>query len=211
MTVPVAISSILIPKVLPATGNYCHFILLQSHIFFPFSPVCIHLGKQWLFKGFKATWKTINWHRNCPGGCQYQLLNCWYASIRQWICVITEWLSIGNVHIVVSPINGLQSVVSSVVGVKQPIRLRIDLSVISPKFEHTPNRDNYSDSYTGWGKMTVVLLHLIIIAVIVVVISFLHLLLSKFVLNPNYSSWSFVGSSGFRMSVCHVHNQVWQF
>ena len=86
-----------------------------THLFFPFSPVCVHPGKQSLSTGFKGTWKTINWYRNCPGGCQYQLLNCWYISIRQWICVFTEWLSIGNVHIVVSAINGLQSVVGFVV------------------------------------------------------------------------------------------------
>ena len=86
------------------------------HLFFPFSPACVHPGKQSLSKGFKGTWKTIIWHRNCPGGCQYQLLNCWYMSIRQWICVITEWLiSIGNVHIVVSAVNCLQSVVWLVV------------------------------------------------------------------------------------------------
>ena len=60
-----------------------------THLIFPFSSVCVHPGKQSLSKDFKGTWKTINWHRNCPGGCQYQLLNCWYTSIRQWICVIT--------------------------------------------------------------------------------------------------------------------------
>ena len=86
-----------------------------THLVFPFSPVCVHPGKQSLSTGFKDTWKTINWYRNCPGEYQYQLLNCWYISIRQWICVFTEWLSIGNVHIVVSAINGLQSVVGFVV------------------------------------------------------------------------------------------------
>ena len=61
-----------------------------THLFFPFSPVCVHPGKQSLSKGFKGTSKTITWHRNCPGGCQYQFLNCCYISIRKWICVITE-------------------------------------------------------------------------------------------------------------------------
>ena len=100
------------------------------HLFFPFSPVCVHPGKWSLSKAFKGTWKTTNWNRICPGGCQYQLLNCWYTSIGQCICVITEWLSIGNVLIVVSAVNGLQSLISSVVGAKQPIRLRLDLAVI---------------------------------------------------------------------------------
>ena len=86
-----------------------------TNLFFPFSPACVHPGKQSLSKGLKGTWKTINWHRNCPGGCQYQLLNYWYTSIGQWICVITEWLSIGNVNIVVSAVNSLQSVVWLVV------------------------------------------------------------------------------------------------
>ena len=67
-----------------------------THLFFPFSPVCVHPGKQSLSKGFKGTSKTITWHRNCPGGCQYQFLNCWYTSIRQWICVITEWLNLAQ-------------------------------------------------------------------------------------------------------------------
>ena len=87
-----------------------------THYFFPFSHVCVHPGKQWLYKGFRGTWKIINCHKNCPGGCQYQLLNWWYTSIGQyWVCVSTEWLSIGNVYIVVSAVNGVQSVVWFVV------------------------------------------------------------------------------------------------
>ena len=80
--------------------NFCQWwaiiimVYCFTHLFFQFSSVCVHRCKQSLSKGFKGTWKTINWHRNCPGGCQYQLLNCWYMSIGQWICVITEWLSI---------------------------------------------------------------------------------------------------------------------
>ena len=35
-----------------------------------------------------------------------------------------------------------------------------------------------------------------------------HLVLPKFILSPSQSSWLFVGSSGLRMSVCHVHNLI---
>ena len=69
-------------------------IYCLNHLFFPFPLVWVHPGKQSLSKGFKGTCKTSNWHRNCPGECQYQLVNCWYTSIGHWICVITEWLSI---------------------------------------------------------------------------------------------------------------------
>ena len=97
-----------------ACGGQLSLYVASLTYFFHF-PVYFHPGKQSLSKGFKGTWQTIKWHRNCPGGCQYQLLNCSYTSIGQWICVIIEWLSIGNIHIVVSAINGLQSVVWLVV------------------------------------------------------------------------------------------------
>ena len=108
MIVPVAISSILVPKFSPATGNYHHCILLHSLVFSIF-PVCDHPGKQSCSKRFKDTWKIINWHRNCL----LSTPELFVTSIGQWICVITEWLSTGNVHIVVSAVNGLQSVVIS--------------------------------------------------------------------------------------------------
>ena len=75
-------------------GQLLSWFIASLTLFFQFSPVCVHPGKQSLSKGFKDTQKIINWHRNCSGGCQYQLLNCWYMSMGQWICVITEWLSI---------------------------------------------------------------------------------------------------------------------
>ena len=96
MIVAVAISSILVPKFSHASGNYYHCLLLRR--IFLFIQVNSHCPRASRALENKGTWKTINWHRNCPVGCQYQLLNCWYTSIRQWICVFTEWLSIGNVH-----------------------------------------------------------------------------------------------------------------
>ena len=165
-----------------------------THLFFPFSPVCVHPGKESLSKGFKGISKTITWHRNCPGGCQYQFLNCWYTSIREWICVITEWLNLPNhdssfCFIAEEPGFGgclclILFVLCFAIENKFCWHLyywllgsgsQLDWGLTwqwSPlyKFEHTPNRDNYSDSYTDWGNMTAVLLHLIIIAVLVVLI-----------------------------------------
>ena len=52
------------------------------------------------------------------------------------------------------------------------------------KFEHTPNRESYSDSYPGWGNMTAVLLHLIIIAALLVLIYSYNPKLSFFLASP---------------------------
>ena len=60
--------------------NFGSYIFVWG-LFFQFSQVCVHPGKQSFTKGFKGTWKTINWQRNCPGGCHYQLLNCWFISL----------------------------------------------------------------------------------------------------------------------------------
>ena len=57
-----------------------------NHLFFLFSPVCVHPGKQSLSKGCKSTWKTINWHRNCPRGCQYARSQD--PGFGGWLCLI---------------------------------------------------------------------------------------------------------------------------
>ena len=50
-----------------------------THLFFPFSSFCVHPGKHSLSKGFKGTWKTINWHRNVQEDAS---INSWTVGIQ---------------------------------------------------------------------------------------------------------------------------------